>query len=80
MTALEGRPEEAATIFETVLAARLAQGDPFTHAFMTLDAVAVLPASLVPVGVVDTAREYLSGLGAEGLLARLRVDSLQGAR
>jgi len=80
LMALEGRPEEAATIFEAVLAARLAQGDPFTHAFMTLDAVAVLPASLVPVGVVDTAREYLSGLGAEGMLARLRVDSLQGAR
>jgi class 3 adenylate cyclase/tetratricopeptide (TPR) repeat protein len=80
LTALEGRPEEAANMYETVLAARLAQGDPFTHAFITLDAMAVLPETLVPVGAVDTAREYLSGLGAEGLLARLHAQSLQGAR
>jgi class 3 adenylate cyclase/tetratricopeptide (TPR) repeat protein len=68
---LEGRTSEAAEVYETVLAGRLAQGDRFTHALMTIDAVAVLPAELVPEGAVETARAYLEELGAAPLLARL---------
>ncbi len=80
LMALEGRPEDAASIFESVLAERLVQDDHFTHAFLTLDAVAVLPTTLVPAGAVDTAGTYLRELGADGMLARLGVDSLQGVR
>ena len=48
--ALEGRTREAAAAFDTVLAGRLAVGDWFSHALITLDAVAVLPEELVPEG------------------------------
>jgi hypothetical protein len=42
---------------------------------MTLDAVAVLPEELLPEGAVETARTYLEGLGAHGLLVRFaRAD------
>jgi hypothetical protein len=69
--ALEGRRSEAASVYDGLLAGRLAAGDRFTHALITLDAVAVLPAELVPQGVVETARAFLEELGAEPLLARL---------
>ena len=69
--ALEGQTREASDAFETLLAGRLAQGDPFGHALMTIDAVAVLPPELVPEGAVETARAYLEELGAPPLLARL---------
>ena len=75
IAALEGNAAEAANAYDTLLAARLAVGDPFTHALMALDAAAVLPEELVPEGAVDTARTYLEGLGAQGLLNQLaRVD------
>jgi len=75
IAALEGNTTEAASAYDTLLAARLAVGDPFTHALMTLDAAAVLPEDLLPEGAVATARTYLEGLGAQGLLTRLaRVD------
>ena len=75
IAALEGNPTEAAGAYDALLAARLAVGDPFTHALMTLDAVAVLPEDLLPEGAVETARTYLERLGAQGLLTRLaRVD------
>ena len=54
-----------------MLAGRLASGDRFTHALVTLDAVAVLPEDLVPEGAVETARAYLEELRAGALLARL---------
>lgn len=58
-----------------MLAGRLAAGDPFTHALITLDAAAVLPEDLVPEGAVATTRSYLEKLGADALLARMsRVD------
>ncbi len=69
--ALEGRTREAATTYDSVLASRLAAGDPFSHALVTLDAVAVLPEDLVPEGAVETARSYLEELRAGALLARL---------
>jgi class 3 adenylate cyclase/tetratricopeptide (TPR) repeat protein len=69
--ALEGRPGQAVAEYDTVLAGRLAKGDPFTHALATLDAIAVLPEELVPEGALEMAREYLEGLGAEALLVRL---------
>ena len=71
IAALEGQPGEAAAIFDAVLAGRLAKGDRFTHAVATIDAVAVLPAELVPEGAVETARAYLVELGAVPLLGRL---------
>jgi hypothetical protein len=73
VTALEGNLAEAANAYDTVLAGRLAAGDPFTHALMALDAMAVLPAELVPHGAVDQAQTYLAELGALGLLTRLSV-------
>jgi len=69
--ALEGRVREAAAAYDSVLAGRLASGDRFTHALVTLDAVSVLPEDLVPEGAVDTARTYLEELRAGALLARL---------
>ena len=54
-----------------MLAGRLAAGDPFTHALITLDAAAVLPEDLVPEGALASARAYLEELGAQALLARL---------
>ena len=69
--ALEGRTREAAAAYDTVLAGRLAAGDPFTHALMTLDAAAVLPEDLVPDGALASTHAYLEGLGAHALLARL---------
>jgi len=69
--ALEGHVREAAAAFDTVLASRLAAGDPFMHALTTTDAIAVLPTELVPEGAVETARAYLEELHAEPLLARL---------
>ncbi len=71
ISALDGRTGDAAEAYESVLAGRLAQGDPFAHALMTADAVAVLPAELVPEGAVETARAYLEEIGAAPLLARL---------
>ena len=68
--ALEGRPVEAAAGYEAVLAGRLAAGDPFTHALITLDAAAVLPDDLLPEGALAAARAYVEGLGANGLLSR----------
>jgi hypothetical protein len=69
--ALEGHVREAAAAFDTVLASRLAAGDPFMHALTTTDAVAVLPPELVPEGAIETARAYLQELHAEPLLAQL---------
>ncbi len=69
--ALEGRTREAAVAYDTVLAGRLAVGDRFSHALVTLDAVAVLPEELVPEGAVEAARAYLEELRADALIARL---------
>jgi tetratricopeptide (TPR) repeat protein len=69
--ALEGRTGEAAAVYDSVLAGRLAAGDPFTHALITLDAAAVLPEDLVPEGALASTHAYLEGLGAHALLARL---------
>jgi hypothetical protein len=44
---------------------------------LTVDAVSVLPAELVPEGALETARPYLEELGAVPLLARL--DAVVGA-
>ncbi len=71
IAALEGRTEESARTYGSVLADWLAGGDPFDHAFTTVDAVAVLPPELVPEGAVEAATAYLEGLGAVPLLARL---------
>ncbi len=71
IAALEGHPSEAAAAYDTVLSGRLAQSDRFSHALVTLDAVAVLPVELVPEGAVEAARTYLEELGAAPLLARL---------
>jgi tetratricopeptide (TPR) repeat protein len=69
--AIEGQPQDASAEFDIVLANRLAHGDPFTHALITLDAVAVLPDDLVPEGAVAAAGAYLEQLGAAALLERL---------
>ncbi|MDP9300069.1 MAG: AAA family ATPase [Actinomycetota bacterium] len=69
--ALDGRAHEASEAYDAVLAGRLAQGDPFSHALITIDALAVLPEERVPEGAVEAARAYLEGLGAAPLLARL---------
>ena len=69
--ALEGRTREAAVLYDTVLAGRLAAGDRFSHALVTLDAVAVLPEELVPEGAIEAARAYLEELRADALIARL---------
>ena len=71
IAALEGHPREAASAYESVLSLRLAEGDRFTHALVTVDAVAVLPEDLVPDGAIEAAKAYLVGLGAAPLLARL---------
>jgi tetratricopeptide (TPR) repeat protein len=71
INAIEGHPRDAAVVLDTVLAGRLANRDRFTHAMLTLDAVAVLPVDLVPEGAVDAAGTYLEQLGAAALLARL---------
>jgi class 3 adenylate cyclase/tetratricopeptide (TPR) repeat protein len=76
IAALEGRPRDAAAIFDAVLAGRLARGDRFTHALMAIDAVAVLPAEHVPEGAVEAARAYLEGLAAAPLLTRLTPAAL----
>jgi len=77
VTALEGNSRDAAAAFESVLAGRLAAGDPFTHALITLDAAAILPDDLVPEGAVATARSYLEELGAFALLARLSPEEVR---
>jgi tetratricopeptide (TPR) repeat protein len=69
--ALEGRTREAAAAYDNVLANRLAAGDGFSHALVTIDAVAALPEELVPEGAVADARAYLEELRADALLARL---------
>ena len=74
IAALEGHEREAATMYDSVLAGRLAQGDRFTHALATVDAVAVLPHELVPEGAVETARTYLEELSAAPLLSRLTIS------
>ena len=71
IVALEGRTREASSDFESVLAGRLASDDRFSHALITLDAVAVLPSDDVPESAVETASAYLEEIGAEPLLARL---------
>lgn len=71
IAALEGKPRDAAAAYNSVLSGRLAAGDPFGHALITVDAVAVLPEELVPAGAVETARAYLEEIGAAPLLARL---------
>ena len=71
IAALEGHAREAGAMYDSVLAGRLAHGEPFTHALVTLDAVAVLQSELVPEGAVDSVRAYLEELGAVPLLARL---------
>ena len=71
VAALEGRPDDAATVYDSVLAGRLAAGDRFSHALITLDAAAVLPEDILPEGAVTAARAYLTDLQAAGLLARL---------
>ncbi|HEY8018434.1 MAG TPA: adenylate/guanylate cyclase domain-containing protein [Actinomycetota bacterium] len=71
IAALEGHPQEAAAAFVGVLADRLARGDRFTHALVTVGAVEVLPPELIPQEAVETARAYLEDLGAAPLLARL---------
>ena len=78
--ALEGRTREAATAYDTVLAARLAAGDRFSHALVTLDAVAVLPEELVPEGAIDAARAYLEELRADALIARLDMAETSAVR
>jgi class 3 adenylate cyclase/tetratricopeptide (TPR) repeat protein len=70
IAALEGDVREASSTYEGLLATRLAVGDPFTHALMTVTAMAVLPAELLPDGAVDQAQTYLADLGAHGLLTR----------
>jgi hypothetical protein len=77
INALEGHPKDAAAVFDNVLAGRLAHGDPFTHALVALDAVAVLPDDLVPEGAVAAAGAYLEQLGAAALLARLSQVSVR---
>jgi class 3 adenylate cyclase/tetratricopeptide (TPR) repeat protein len=77
IAALEGHPEEASAIYESVLAGRLAQGDRFSHALITADVVAVLPPDLVPEGAVEAARTFLDELGAIPLLARLTRANVQ---
>jgi hypothetical protein len=77
VAALEGRQRDSATVFDTVLAGRLAAGDPFTHALITLDAAAVLPDDLMPEGALAAARSYLTELGAEALLARLTLADVR---
>lgn len=76
VSALEGRPSEAAAVYDAVLASRLAVGDRFTHALITLDAAAVLPDDLMPEGAVAAARSYLDELGAGGLLAQLAREGV----
>ncbi len=71
LAALEGHSREGAAAYESFLAERIAKGDRFTHALATVDAVAVLPADLVPEGAVEVARAYLEELGAKPLLLRL---------
>jgi len=79
MLALDGRPREAARDFESVLAGRLAGDDRFSHAFITADAVAVLPIDDVPEGAVETARAYLEEIGAPPLLARLERPAVSAS-
>jgi class 3 adenylate cyclase len=69
--ALDGRMREAAAAYDGLLAGRLAAGDRFMHALVTIDAVTVLPPELVPEGAVETARDFLEELQAVPLLARL---------
>ena len=78
--ALEGRTREAAAAYDTVLAARLAAGDRFSHALVTLDAVAVLPEELVPEGAIEVARAYLEELRADALIARLDMAETSAVR
>ena len=77
IAALEGSVSEAAGSYDTLLAGRLAVGDPFTHALIALDALAVLPADLVPEGAVEQAQTYLTGLGAQGLLTRFALADVR---
>jgi hypothetical protein len=77
--ALDGQTREAYANFENVLAGRLAVGDRFSHAFMTADAVAVLPEGEVPEGAVDTARTCLEEIGATPLLVRLKGPPVPAA-
>jgi class 3 adenylate cyclase/tetratricopeptide (TPR) repeat protein len=71
LAALEGRPHEAASTFESLLADRCGVGDEFGHARLTVDAATVLPAELVPQDALVAARAHLEQLGAAPLLARL---------
>jgi hypothetical protein len=71
IAALEGHPGEAASAYSGILDERIAKGDRFTHALVTIDAGAVLLPDRVPEGAVDTARAFLQEIGAAALLAQL---------
>jgi tetratricopeptide (TPR) repeat protein len=73
---LEGRDREASSAYDAVLSGRLAMGDRFTHALITIDAVAVLPPELVPAGAIDTASAFLEEIGAGALLASLKSEDV----
>ncbi len=71
IAALQGRHEEAAATYVSVLAGRRSAGDPYAHALVAVEAATVLPAHLVPEDAIDSTRAYLESIGATPLLAQL---------
>ena len=71
IAALEGRHEQAAATYASVLAGRRSAGDPFAHALVTVEAATALPAHLVPDDAIDSARAHLESIGATPLVAQL---------
>ncbi len=71
--ALEGNPGDAAQLYDSVLAGRLAIGDRFSHALIVIDAATVLPTHRLPEGAVEAATGYLAEIGAVPLRARLEA-------
>ena len=69
--ALNGDGEAGAAAFRLALDGWLDLGLPLDHALTAGVAAAVLPAELAPGDDIESAREYLTGLGAHGLLRLL---------
>jgi hypothetical protein len=69
--AVEGRLDEAAAAYRTVLDEWSEADLPLDYAWCVVDALAVLPADRVPPGAVERARATLTELEAQPLVVRL---------
>jgi tetratricopeptide (TPR) repeat protein len=71
LAALDGRIDEASAGYRRALESWAAMDVPLDLALTAIDAVMLLPEAAVPEGAAGRAKEILTKLGAQPLLARL---------